>query len=45
MKVINDNQTRPAEILKYTQRRKKNILIHKRTGKNIFHEDNRIEES
>lgn len=27
MKVINDNQARTAEILKYTQRRKKNILI------------------
>lgn len=38
MKVINDNQARTAEILKYTWRRKKNILIHK-IGKDIFHED------
>lgn len=45
MKVINDNQARTEEILKYTQKRKKNILIHKRTGKNIFHEDIGIEES
>lgn len=29
MKVINDNQARTAEILKYTQRKKKNILIHR----------------